>query len=94
MELKKEDICNLEKSCKFSFSDVERAEVLSHMNFWINKFDELVEINVEGVERIVSVAQLSNVLREDISFKMVPRDEILRNAPEQNNGYFQAPKTI
>jgi len=36
----------------------------------------------------------SNVMREDVASKLISRDELLKNAPEQHDGYFQVPAAI
>ena len=66
----------------------ERATMLSE------SFRELLKIDAQGVEPLVNVVELKNVMRDDIDFKMLPRDDVLANAPEQYEGYFQAPRTL
>ena len=46
------------------------------------------------MQPLVSVLDIKNVLREDIEAKTISRDEILENAPEQYDGYFQVPGTL
>jgi len=55
----------------------------------LDEFDDL-----SGVEPLVSVLDLNSVLREDVAAKAFSRDELLKNAPEQYDGYFQVPATI
>jgi aspartyl-tRNA(Asn)/glutamyl-tRNA(Gln) amidotransferase subunit C len=57
-------------------------------------FAALTQINTDGIEPMVSVIDVKNVLRNDVSSKMLSREELLKNAPEQYDGYFQVPKTI
>ena len=60
--------------------------------------DDLSEVgetcDLSGVEPLVSVLDLNNVLREDVAAKAFSREEILKNAPEQYDGYFQVPAAI
>ena len=51
-------------------------------------------VDTDGVEPLVTVLCLSNVLREDVAGKLMTRDEILLNAPEQYDGFFQVPGTL
>jgi aspartyl-tRNA(Asn)/glutamyl-tRNA(Gln) amidotransferase subunit C len=57
-------------------------------------FDMLEQYDASGVEPLVTVLELSNVFREDISASFLPRDELLKNAPDKQNGYFQVPAAI
>ncbi len=58
------------------------------------EFEKMEKIDTEGVEPLVTVLDLKNVLREDVSAQIVSRDTLLENAPEEYDGYFQVPKTI
>lgn len=59
-----------------------------------SEFDKMDKVETEGVEPLVSVLELRNVLREDVSAKTFSREVVLENAPEEYDGYFQVPKTI
>ena len=57
-------------------------------------FNKLDAVDVTGIEPLVSVLDITNVMREDIVVKEISRDELLENAPEQYGGYFQVPRTV
>ena len=57
-------------------------------------FAELTQVDTDGVEPLVSVLSLSNVLREDVAEKLLSREEVLENAPERDGGFFKAPGTL
>jgi len=57
-------------------------------------FNELSKVDTDGVEPLVSVLNFNSALREDVSVRLVSRDEILANSPDQYDGYFQVPRTI
>jgi len=59
-----------------------------------DSFTKLEHIEAEGVEPLVTVLDIHNILREDRSEKLLTRAEILSNAPEQCDGYFQVPGTL
>ena len=58
------------------------------------EFSKLESISADGVEPLVTVLDLKNVLREDVSCQIVSRETLLENAPEEYDGYFQVPKTL
>ena len=58
------------------------------------EFEKMEKVDTEGVEPLITVLDLRNVLREDVSCQIVERDTLLANAPEEYDGYFQVPKTI
>ena len=85
------DIRSYEAVTMFDFADDER-KVLAERAFGLTEgFAELDCINTEGIEPLVTVLNEFNILREDFSEKLLTRDEILANAPEQFDGCFQVP---
>ena len=58
------------------------------------EFEKMEAVKTEGVEPLVTVLDLRNVLREDVSTQIVSRETLLENAPEEYDGYFQVPKTL
>ena len=58
------------------------------------EFEKMEKVDTDGVEPLITVLDLKNVLREDVSRQIVERDTLLANAPEEYDGYFQVPKTI
>jgi len=88
------ELKNYEAMAKLCLPDDEAAWALEKINMMTDSFKKLEEIDTDGVEPLVSVLDMTNVMREDESTKMLPREEILRQAPMQYDGYFQVPKTI
>jgi hypothetical protein len=70
------------------------AEIVLHIQ---NRHQRLCAVGIdciEGGEPLVTVLNVQNDFREDIAVKFMPREELLSNAPEQYDGYFQVPRTI
>lgn len=93
------NIENYEAMAKLKLPDNEREWINIRADMLISSFSELEKINTDDVNPMVTVLDLQNILRDDITVKMLPREEILSNAPEQNapeqyDGYFQVPRTL
>jgi aspartyl-tRNA(Asn)/glutamyl-tRNA(Gln) amidotransferase subunit C len=88
------DIKKFESMAKFSLPENERAEITAKVEKMLAGFGSLAAVDTEGVNPLFTVLNITNVLREDVQNKTVSRDELLSNAPEQYDGYFQAPKTL
>jgi aspartyl-tRNA(Asn)/glutamyl-tRNA(Gln) amidotransferase subunit C len=88
------DIKSYESLAKLSLNESERTVISKYSELLTKSFDELEEISVEKVKPLVTVLNVNNILREDISTKFMTREELLSNAPEQSDGYFQVPRTI
>jgi len=88
------DLKKLEAISKIELTDEEKNMAFEFFGFWIEKFDTLAEENTEDTEPLVSVLPLENVMREDVAYKAISRDELLENAPGQHDGYFVVPKIL
>ena len=92
--MSKNTVETYEPMAKLSLDEGTRkwaADVIARLE---GEFDRMEAIDTDGVEPLVSVLDLRNVLREDVSNKTFSRDVVLQNAPEEYDGYFEVPKTI
>jgi len=91
----KETFKKFEKAAKFDLPEIERDKILAAVNLLSERFEKLSEINTEGFPPLVSVSEnLSNVLRDDKAVKFCPRDELLKQACESEDGCFVVPKAV
>ena len=89
-----ENIRKYEAMAKLDLPDEERQKISTIADRLIDSFGVLSSIDTDGVEPLVTVLDVQNVLRDDVSTKMLSRDELLANAPMAYQGYFQVPKTL
>jgi len=75
-------------------SDDERVVLMERFDAISDGFSALNAYDTDGVEPLVSVLELKTVLREDVSAKFISREELMANAPESFDGYFQVPAAI
>ena len=75
-------------------SESERERLEARFDDIVGGFSALDSFDTDGVEPLVTVLDLHNVLREDVSAKFVSREVLLENAPESSDGYFQVPAAI
>jgi len=83
-----------ESMVMLDLTEDERVRLTERFNSVVSEFAVLDDIDVSGVLPLVSVLDLQNVLREDVAEKVISRNELLKNAPEQNDGYFMVPATM
>jgi aspartyl-tRNA(Asn)/glutamyl-tRNA(Gln) amidotransferase subunit C len=89
MKLSREEVLHIARLARLGLSDeeVERArEQLSHI---IENFEILKSVDTEGVPPTAQSLTLQNVLREDEPCDSFPRQEILANAPQQDEDSFR-----
>ena len=83
-----------ENMAMLDLSDSERAELVARFDEFVSGFAALDGYDTDGVLPLVSVLDVHNVLREDVAVKLFTRDEVLENAPEKHDEYFQVPAAI
>lgn len=79
---------------KLELSEEEKEQAKTDMASMLDYIDKLNELDTKDVEPMSHVFPLHNVFREDVVTNGDDRDKILKNAPEEKNGMFQAPKTF
>jgi len=87
-------ITQYEAMVMLDLQEAEREQLGERAEDLASGFDELEQIETDGTEPLVTVLDAQNVMRDDIAEKLLSRDEILANAPEQQDGYFQVPGTL
>jgi aspartyl-tRNA(Asn)/glutamyl-tRNA(Gln) amidotransferase subunit C len=91
------DIREYEAMAKLDLPEDERTRVSARAEELIAGFKALEGIDAAGIAPLVSVLDITlgrDGLREDVPNKLVTREELLENAPEQYDGYFQVPRTL
>ena len=88
------DIKKYEAMAKLDLSETESRSLSMRIDNLIESFSALENVDTSSTEPLVSVLDITNVLRDDIVKKTITREELLSNAPEQYDGYFQVPKTL
>ena len=85
---------DFEKMAMLDLSEKERAHLCERFEEIVTGFSALDEYDTDGVEPIVTVLDMNNIMRDDVAVKMISRNELLTNAPEQQDGYFRAPANM
>ena len=88
------DTREYESMAMLDFSDSEREKLGGCFNAVTAGFAALGRIDTDCVAPLVTVLNLHSIMREDVAVKLLPRDELLANAPEEYDGYFKVPGTL
>jgi len=74
--------------------DDEFVKIKAKMDEMADSISLLDELNTDGVEPTFQLVELSNVWREDIVEKQLPREEFLKMAPERTDMAVKVPKVL
>ena len=79
---------------KLLLSPEEKESAKKDMEEMLDYIDKLNELDTTGVEPMSHVFPVHNVFREDVVTNGDDRDNILKNAPEEQDGAFCVPRTF
>ena len=75
--------------------EAEEAErVKTDLNAILGYFEQLEELDTEGVEELARAIHTENVFRDDVPQPSLPRNAALSVAVETEDGFFKVPRTV
>ncbi len=85
---------HIAKLARIAVSDGEVEALVPELNNILNWIEQLQEVDVTGVEPMTAVIPNILRLREDKVTDGGKRDDVLKNAPAAEHGFFAVPKVI
>ncbi len=79
---------------KLELKDEEKEQAKKDMERMLDYIDKLGELDTSNVEPMSHVFPVNNVFREDVVTNGDDRENILKNAPDEQDGMFNVPKTF
>jgi len=94
MEVNDQLVEKLAGLARLEFNEQEKKIIKKDLQRMIEFVDKLNELDVKGVEPLLHMSDVVNVLREDRVEGSIGREQGLRNAPDSDGTYFKVPKVI
>jgi len=79
---------------RIAVTDGEVEAMVPEFNNILGWIEQLSEVDTDGVAPLAAVIPNSLRLRDDIVTDGDRRDEVLKNAPQAEHGFFAVPKVI
>lgn len=79
---------------KLELTGTEREAMKKDFQKMLDLVDKLQEVDTTGVEPLIHITQEKNRLRTDEAVLKLDREDVLRNAPNQDGQYFRVPKVV
>jgi len=90
----KESVKHVEDLAELSLTESEREELTDDLVRILDYVDKLGELDTEGVEPLRHILEVQNVMREDEKRETLDLEEVFRNAPANDRGFFKVPPVI
>ena len=94
MAIDKETVKRVAFLARLRVDDDKIEATQEEFNKILNWVEQLNEVNVDGVEPLVSVNDANIVCREDKITEGNQSAQVLKNAPMSEYGYFVVPKVV
>ena len=79
---------------RIAVTEAEVPHLQGELNAMLAFVEQLLEVNVDGVEPMTSVTPMEMKKRADVVNDGEIPDDIVRNAPETQNHFFLVPKVV
>lgn len=94
MKVSLEEVDRIASLSMLSLTEDKRLMLQQNLSDILEHAERLNELDTEGVEPTTYILRQANVLRADNPGKRWERKELLKNAPEKEDGYFAVPKVV
>jgi aspartyl-tRNA(Asn)/glutamyl-tRNA(Gln) amidotransferase subunit C len=89
-----EEVKYVANLARLAITEEEAEKFTNQLDAIINFAEQLNELDTENVEPTSHVLDIKNVMREDIAQAGLPVEEVLKNAPDHENGQIRVPSII
>jgi aspartyl-tRNA(Asn)/glutamyl-tRNA(Gln) amidotransferase subunit C len=79
---------------RLRLTEDEKTRFTEDLNVILTQFEILQQVDTEGVPPTHHAMTLENVFREDETRPSLPREEVVREAPEARDEFFVVPRVV
>tara|TARA_R110001592_G_scaffold16881_10_gene71659 strand:+ start:21039 stop:21326 length:288 start_codon:yes stop_codon:yes gene_type:complete len=94
MSLDKETVRKVASLARIRMNDEELERMAPQLSKIIGFIEQLGEVDTDNVEPLANVVDITLPLREDAVTDGDCVEKVLKNAPEETQGYFVVPKVV
>jgi aspartyl-tRNA(Asn)/glutamyl-tRNA(Gln) amidotransferase subunit C len=94
MSVNADQVRHVARLARLALGDDEIDRMGPELNNILGWVEQLGEVDTDGVEPLTAVIENHLRLRDDVVNDGNCRDDILRNAPDAQHGFFAVPKVI
>jgi aspartyl-tRNA(Asn)/glutamyl-tRNA(Gln) amidotransferase subunit C len=94
MSVNADQVRHVARLARLALADDEIDRMVPELNNILGWVEQLGEVDTDGVEPLTAVIENHLRLRDDVVNDGNCRDDILKNAPDAQHGFFAVPKVI
>ncbi|HYK72643.1 MAG TPA: Asp-tRNA(Asn)/Glu-tRNA(Gln) amidotransferase subunit GatC [Pseudoneobacillus sp.] len=89
-----DEVKHVANLARLAITEDEADKLTKQLDSIITFAEQLNELDTEGIEPTTHVLNMKNILREDKAAEGLPREEVLKNAPDHQDGQFKVPSIL
>ena len=86
------DVEHVAKLARLELTEEEKEKFTKQLGDVLKLVDAMNEVDTSNVEPMAHAIDFVNVMREDKVFYEQTKEELMKNAPFEENGFFRVPK--
>lgn len=86
------DVEHVAKLARLELTEEEKEKFAKQLGDVLIYVDQMNEVDTSNVEPLSHAVDFSNVMREDVIRYDCTKEELMMNAPDEENGFFKVPK--
>ncbi|EUJ38724.1 Asp-tRNA(Asn)/Glu-tRNA(Gln) amidotransferase subunit GatC [Brochothrix campestris] len=92
--ISKAEVEKVASLARLEITETEAEQYATQLEQIIQMVEKLNELDTDNIEPTTHAVPLTNVLREDKVVAGLPRDVVLKNAPDSQDGYIKVPSIM
>jgi aspartyl-tRNA(Asn)/glutamyl-tRNA(Gln) amidotransferase subunit C len=89
MNLTPEDVDHVATLARLGITAEDRSRFAEQLSGVLEHFRALQALDTTGISPTAQVFDLHSVMRDDVARPSLPREQVLANAPGQEDGFFR-----
>ena len=94
MSISREEVIHIAKLACLNLSDEEIEKYTKDMQEILEFANTVNNVNTDNIKETIGANSICNVFRKDEVKQSMSKEDLLKNAPSQDDGMFRIPKVI
>lgn len=94
MQIKDEEVLHIAKLARLNLKENEIQDYKKNLEEILEFADTINKVDTDNIDETIGINENYNVFRKDEIIEESNKDELLSNAPSQDEGMFRIPKVI
>ncbi len=94
MKISKQEVAKIADLARLEVDEHKLELFAEQLSNILQYMEQLNELDTENVNPLYSPVEHSSIMREDTVYQEYSREEIIKNAPEEDGRYFIVPKVF